>query len=78
MIWFFRSLHPIQDRKKESKHFFMVVPIFTELGQDLTHLAHQENSQSEIFLKDTLKILIVHILLSWGSNIISHLPWLKY
>jgi hypothetical protein len=30
--------------------FFHVVLIFTELGQDLTHLAHKENTQSEIFL----------------------------
>jgi hypothetical protein len=38
--------------------FFHVVPIFTELGQDLTHLAHKENMQSNIFLWDRLKILI--------------------
>jgi hypothetical protein len=27
-------------------NFFHVVPIFTELGQDLTHLPHTENTQS--------------------------------
>ncbi len=30
----------------------------TELGQDLTHLAHQENTLSEIILLGRLKILI--------------------
>ncbi len=30
--------------------FFHVVPIFTELGQDLTHLAHTEKTQSDNFL----------------------------
>jgi hypothetical protein len=33
------------------------VPIFTELGQDLTHLAHKDNTQSDIFLRGKLKIL---------------------
>ncbi len=55
MRWFFRSLHPIQDRKKK---LFHVVPIFTELGQDLTHLAHTANTQSDIFLWDRRKIVI--------------------
>jgi hypothetical protein len=39
-------------------NFFHVVPIFTELGQDLTHKAHTENTQSDIFLWDKRKILI--------------------
>jgi hypothetical protein len=40
-------------------NFFHVVPIFTELEQDLTHLAHtQENTQSDIFLRDRRKILL--------------------
>ncbi len=58
MRWFFRPLLPIQDRKKGSKFFFNVGPIFTELGEDLTHLAHKENTQSDIFLWDRRKILI--------------------
>jgi hypothetical protein len=57
MRWFFRSLHPIRDRKNGLK-FFHVVPIFNELGQDLTHLAHKENTQRDIFLWDRGKILI--------------------
>jgi hypothetical protein len=38
--------------------FFHVVIIFPGLGQDLTHLAHKENTHSEIFLSGRLKILI--------------------
>jgi hypothetical protein len=53
MRWFFHPLHSIQGRKKDH-----VVPIFTELGQDLIHLAHKENMQSNIFLWDRLKIFI--------------------
>ncbi len=30
--------------------------IFTELGQDLTHLAHKEKTQSEIFMLGRLNI----------------------
>jgi hypothetical protein len=56
MTWFFRSLHPILNRKNGFE-FFHVVPIFTELGQDLTHLAHKENTHSDIFLWDRLRIL---------------------
>jgi hypothetical protein len=55
--WFFRSLHPIQEREKGSSILY-VVPIFTKLGQDLTHLAHKDNTQSDIFLWDRRKILI--------------------
>ncbi len=54
----FRALHPLQDRKKGSLIFSQVVPIFTELGKDLTHLAHKENTQSDIFLWDRRKFLI--------------------
>jgi hypothetical protein len=39
-------------------NFFHVELIFTELGQDLTHLAHKENMQSDIFLWDRLNIVI--------------------
>ncbi len=38
--------------------------IFTEFGQDLAHLAHKEDTQSEIVLLWRLKILIAFILLS--------------
>ncbi len=33
--------------------------IFTKFRQDLTHLAHKENTQSEIFVLGWLKIVIV-------------------
>ena len=53
------SLHHIQDKKENSKkYFFHVMPIFTEFGGELTPLAHEENTQSDIFLWDRLKILI--------------------
>jgi hypothetical protein len=39
-------------------NFFHVLLIFTELGQDLAHLAHKENTQSENFPIGRLKILI--------------------
>jgi hypothetical protein len=39
-------------------NFVHVVPVFTELEQDLTHLAHKENTQSDIFLWDRIKVLI--------------------
>jgi hypothetical protein len=38
--------------------FVHVVPIFTGLGQDLNHLAHTENTQSETFLLGRINILI--------------------
>ncbi len=38
--------------------FFHVVLIFTELGQDLTHLVHKGNTQSEIFLFGRLNVLV--------------------
>ncbi len=42
----------------KSVTFHRRVPIFTELGKDLTHLAHTENTQSDIFLWDRRQILI--------------------
>jgi hypothetical protein len=56
MRWFFHSLHPIQDIRKDI-NFFHVVQIFTELGE-FTHLAHKENTESDIFLWDRRKILL--------------------
>ncbi len=39
-------------------NYFYAVLIFTGLGQVLTHLAHKENTHSEVFLLGRLKILI--------------------
>jgi hypothetical protein len=47
-----------QALKERISNFFHVVLIFTELGQDSTHLAHKENTQREIFMLGRLKILI--------------------
>jgi hypothetical protein len=44
--------------ERKDLEFFHVVPIFTELGQDLTHVAYKENTQSDIFLWDRRKVLI--------------------
>jgi hypothetical protein len=44
--------------ERKDLNFYLVVLIFTGLGQDLTHLAHKENTHSEIFLLGRLKILI--------------------
>jgi hypothetical protein len=55
--WFFRSWHPTVFRIERKDLKFSVL-IFTALGQDLTHLAHKENTQSEIFLLGRLKIFI--------------------
>ncbi len=44
--------------ERKDLKFFHVVLIFTGLGQDVTHLAHKENTDSEFFLLDGLKILI--------------------
>jgi hypothetical protein len=60
--WFFRSLHLSRKERKDLK-FFRGVLIFAGLGHDLTNLAHQENTYSEIFLLDRLKILIAFVLL---------------
>ncbi len=38
------------EKKERILNFFHVVPIFNELAQDLTHLAHKENTQSDVFL----------------------------
>ncbi len=48
------------------------MPIFTELRQDLTHLAHKDNTQSGIFLWDRLKILTAFC--SLGALIYSNIP----
>ncbi len=45
-------------QKERIQKNFHVLPIFTELGQDLTHLAHTENTQTDIFLWDRRKIEI--------------------
>jgi hypothetical protein len=44
--------------ERKDPKFFHFVLIFTGLGQDLSHLAHKENTQSEIFLFCRLKFLI--------------------
>jgi hypothetical protein len=50
------------------------MPIFTELGQDLAHLAHKEKGQgqSDIFLWDRLTILIASC--SLGALVYSNIP----
>jgi hypothetical protein len=37
--------------KERMGNFFHVVLIYPGLGQDLTHLAHKENTHNEIFLQ---------------------------
>jgi hypothetical protein len=54
MRWLFAHCFLSRIESKDLK-FFHVVLIFTELGQDLTHLAHTENTQSKILVR--LKIL---------------------
>ncbi len=55
--------------KRKNPKFFRVVRIFTELEQNLTHLAHKENTQSEIFLLGRLKLHFVILgLLYVGYN----------
>jgi hypothetical protein len=55
--WFFARC--ILSRiKRKDLNFFRVVLIFTELGQNLTHLTHKENTQSEMFLLGRLEIVI--------------------
>ena len=56
MIFFAHCILSVIERK--DLKFFHVVLISTGLGQDLTHLAHKENTQSEIFLFCRLKFLI--------------------
>ncbi len=48
MVFFAHSILSRIERKD-------LVPKFTELGQDLTHLAHKEKTQRDIFLWDRLK-----------------------
>jgi hypothetical protein len=54
---------------KGSYIFFMLCG----LGQDLTHLAHKENTHSEI-----LGRIFNCILFPYGSYLRCHLTWLKY
>jgi hypothetical protein len=56
MVFFAYCILSRLERKNPEK--FYVLPIFTVLGQDLTHLAHKENTQSGIFLWDRRTILI--------------------
>jgi hypothetical protein len=57
--WFFRSLHHTSRiERKDLMFFFHFVLILTGLGQDLTHLSHMENTESEIFLFGRLRSLI--------------------
>jgi hypothetical protein len=48
---FFSLINALSKIERKKLEFFNVVQIFTELGKDLTHLAHKENTQSEIFLR---------------------------
>jgi hypothetical protein len=59
--------HFFHRKERKDLNFFQVVPIFTELGQDLTHLAHKEKTQSDIFLGQAKNFNC--ILFSWGSDI---------
>ncbi len=45
-------------KKERILNFFHVVLIFIELGQDLIHLAHKDNTQSKNFLLGRLKSVI--------------------
>jgi hypothetical protein len=60
-------------QKERILKFFHVVLIFAGLGQDLTHLAHKENTHSEIFLLGRQIFFLFY-----GSDIRCHLTWLKY
>ncbi len=44
--------------ERKGLNFFHVVSIFTELGEGLTHLAHNENTQSDNFLWDRRKFFM--------------------
>jgi hypothetical protein len=52
------SLTASRIERKDLTFFSCCALIFTGLGQDLTHLAHKENTQSDIFLLRRLKILV--------------------
>ena len=58
MRWFCANCILSKIERKDLDFFSHVVLIFTGLWQDLTHLEHKENTHSEIFLLDRLKILI--------------------
>ncbi len=53
--------------------FFHVLLIFSELGKDLTHLAHKENKQSVFSGVGQAKIFYC-ILFSWSSDIQHNVP----
>jgi hypothetical protein len=55
-VSWFLALCILSKIETKDPKFVHVVPIFTELGQDLTHLAHKKNTQSEIFLWDRQNI----------------------
>ncbi len=57
-------------------NFFLGCSKIYWVSQDLTHLAHKENTLSDIFPVGQAKNFNC-ILLSWCSDIISRLPWLK-
>jgi hypothetical protein len=58
MVFFAHCILLSRIEGKRILNFFHVVLIFTWLGQDLTHLAHKENTHSEIVLLGKLKLLI--------------------
>jgi hypothetical protein len=48
MVFLFNLLYLGQDER--ILNFFNFVSIVTDIGGDLAHLAHEENTQREIFL----------------------------
>jgi len=53
VVWDCFFAHCILSRiERKDLKFFHVVLIFTGFGQDLTYLAHKENTHSEMFLLD--------------------------
>jgi hypothetical protein len=56
MVYSLIASYPGQ--KERILNIFMFVQIFTELGQVLMHLAHKENTQSDIFLWDRRNFFI--------------------
>ncbi len=63
--------------KERILSFFHVVLIFIVLGQDLSHLAHKENTHSEIFsVRQVYNFNCT--LFSYGSDIRCNLTWLTF
>ncbi len=56
MVFLAHCILPMIERK--DLKFFHVVLISTGLGQDLIHLAHKENTNSEILLLGRLNFLV--------------------